>query len=71
MFQNTSTKQNEYDVHKKFEHSDNFLMFLLHNITSVTPPLLFLCVCTKPRKYAVMYLSVQGIDFASLYDIDI
>ena len=31
----------------------------------------YLSACIKPEKWAVIYLCVKGIDFASTYDFDI
>jgi hypothetical protein len=39
--------------------------------TSLTPPTFVLYAFNKPGKWAVMYLCVRGINFASLYDFDI
>jgi hypothetical protein len=39
--------------------------------TSLTPPTFVLYAFNQPGKWAVMYLCVRGINFASLYDFDI
>ena len=42
-----------------------------YNKTSLTTPLFNWSACTKPRKWAVMYLCVRCIDFTFCYDFDI
>ena len=45
--------------------------FWAHKTNLILPPLFIGSACTKQGKWAVIYLCIRGIDFASFYDLSI